>query len=42
MRKLDVINRGYGGYNSNHGRVILPHVLEAEDTEQTKIKIMVR
>lgn len=30
VRKLDIINRGFSGYNSNHARVILPHILESD------------
>lgn len=33
-RKLDVIARGYGGYNSNHATIILPQILESELNEQ--------
>ncbi|QPG76552.1 hypothetical protein FOA43_003942 [Brettanomyces nanus] len=40
MQKLDVLNRGYGGYNSKHGKVILPHIIDAEDTKFTKIRLM--
>lgn len=36
IRKLDVINRGFSGYNSEHARQILPKILESE----TNIKLM--
>jgi lysophospholipase L1-like esterase len=40
-RKLDVVNRGFGGYNSSHGRVILPRLLEAElNSSKSNIKLM--
>ena len=36
MRRLDVINRGFSGYNSEHARLILPKILQAE----ANIKLM--
>lgn len=39
-RKLDVITRGYGGYNSNYAALILPEILKAEKTEGIEIKLM--
>ncbi|RLV89771.1 Isoamyl acetate-hydrolyzing esterase [Spathaspora sp. JA1] len=40
-RKLDVINRGYSGYNSNHARVILPEIIKAElNSTKDNIKLM--
>lgn len=35
MRKVDIVCRGYGGYNSDHGALILPKILESE-----KFKLM--
>ncbi|KAK6198482.1 SGNH hydrolase-type esterase domain-containing protein [Scheffersomyces amazonensis] len=32
-RKVDIINRGYNGYSSDHAKVILPKILEAELNE---------
>lgn len=32
-RRLDVINRGYSGYNSRTIRIALPHILSSVDTE---------
>lgn len=29
-RKLDVVNRGFSGYNSNHAKILLPAIVEAE------------
>lgn len=42
VRKLDIIDRGFGGYNSEHARVILPQILEAETQTKGKadIKLM--
>ncbi|KAG7663870.1 IAH1 [[Candida] subhashii] len=41
VRKLDVINRGFTGYNSDHARLVLPKILEAESNEQkNNIKVM--
>ncbi|KAG7663871.1 uncharacterized protein J8A68_002620 [[Candida] subhashii] len=41
VRKLDVINRGFSGYNSDHARLILPKILEAESNEEkNNIKLM--
>ncbi|ODV79556.1 SGNH hydrolase [Suhomyces tanzawaensis NRRL Y-17324] len=40
-RKLDVINRGYSGYNSRHAALVLPRVLEAElNQSKTNVKLM--
>ncbi|EMG46763.1 IAH1 Isoamyl acetate-hydrolyzing esterase [Candida maltosa Xu316] len=36
VRKLDIINRGFSGYSSEHARVILPKILESE----ANIKLM--
>ncbi|KAJ1663300.1 isoamyl acetate-hydrolyzing esterase [Coemansia sp. RSA 1813] len=33
LRKLDIINRGFSGYNSRHGRILLPQILP-QDAEQ--------
>ncbi|EMG49202.1 hypothetical protein G210_0109 [Candida maltosa Xu316] len=30
IRKLDIINRGYAGYNSEHARLIFPEILKIE------------
>ncbi|KAJ2661512.1 isoamyl acetate-hydrolyzing esterase [Coemansia sp. RSA 1200] len=27
LRKLDIVNRGFSGYNSRHGRILLPQIL---------------
>ncbi|ODQ66581.1 SGNH hydrolase [Nadsonia fulvescens var. elongata DSM 6958] len=40
-KKLDVIVRGYSGYNTDHAVHILPRILEAEMQENSKIKLMV-
>ncbi|VEU19786.1 DEKNAAC100147 [Brettanomyces naardenensis] len=40
VRKLDVLNRGFSGYNSRHGRIILPKIIEAENTKSTRVKLM--
>lgn len=40
-RKLDILNRGYSGYNSNHARLILPKILQQElDESKSNIKLM--
>lgn len=41
-RKLDVIQRGYGGYNSDHAAIMIDHIITQETTEKTNIKLMVR
>ncbi|CAK9437644.1 uncharacterized protein LODBEIA_P20220 [Lodderomyces beijingensis] len=33
IRKFDVLNRGYSGYNSEHARLILPKILQEEGKE---------
>ncbi|KAI5957355.1 IAH1 [Candida jiufengensis] len=41
IRKLDVINRGYSGYSSEHARLILPKLLESElNSKKDNIKLM--
>ncbi|EGW33676.1 uncharacterized protein SPAPADRAFT_59046 [Spathaspora passalidarum NRRL Y-27907] len=41
QRKLDVINRGYSGYNSNHAREILPEILKAElNSAKDNVKLL--
>ncbi|KAI3407002.1 IAH1 [Candida oxycetoniae] len=41
IRKLDILNRGYSGYNSEHARVILPHILDAElNAEKNNVKLI--
>ncbi|KAJ1887118.1 isoamyl acetate-hydrolyzing esterase [Coemansia sp. IMI 209127] len=31
LRKLDIVNRGFSGYNSRHGRILLPQILPPEE-----------
>ncbi|KAJ2402194.1 isoamyl acetate-hydrolyzing esterase [Coemansia sp. RSA 2559] len=33
LRKLDIVNRGFSGYNSRHGRILLPQILPPEDSK---------
>lgn len=41
IRKLDIINRGFSGYNSEHARLILPKILESELNEsKDNVKLM--
>lgn len=41
LRRVDVINRGYGGYNTDHALKILPRVLEAElDATQSNVPLL--
>ncbi|KAG5420889.1 IAH1 [Candida metapsilosis] len=41
VRRLDILNRGFSGYNSEHARLILPKVLESELNEsKDNIKLM--
>lgn len=40
MRKLDILNRGFSGYNTDHCRLILPKVLEVEHKVASKVKLM--
>ncbi|KAK6453655.1 SGNH hydrolase-type esterase domain-containing protein [Scheffersomyces xylosifermentans] len=40
-RKLDILNRGYGGYNSDHAVLILPEILKAElNDAKDNVKLM--
>ncbi len=41
MRKVDVLFRGYAGYNSDGAKYIVPRVLAAEHNQFTKVKLMV-
>lgn len=41
LRRVDVINRGYGGYNSDHAVKILPRILDAElDAARSNVPLM--
>lgn len=40
IRKVDVLNRGFSGYNTDHGRVILPKILQIENTDNSRVKFM--
>lgn len=40
MRKLDVLNRGFSGYNTDHCKIILPKILEVENQGPSKVKLM--
>lgn len=40
-RKMDIVTRGFSGYNTNHAVVTLRKVLEAENAESGIIKLMV-
>lgn len=39
-RKLQVITRGFAGYNSEEGRALLPKILEIEDTPNSKVEVI--
>lgn len=39
-RKLDVVTRGFGGYNTNQAVVILPEILKAASAENGNVKLM--
>jgi isoamyl acetate esterase len=41
FRKLQVVARGYGGYNSEHGRYILNPTLDAETAGGCRIRLLV-
>ncbi|EAZ62964.2 predicted protein [Scheffersomyces stipitis CBS 6054] len=41
MRKLDVLNRGFSGYNSDHAALILPRILEQElNVNKNNVKLI--
>lgn len=41
IRKLDIINRGFSGYNSKHATLILPKLLDAElNGDRDNVKLM--
>lgn len=40
MRKLDVVLRGFGGYNSDHGNYILRRILDSECTNKGTVRLM--
>ena len=41
IRRLDILNRGFSGYNSEHARLILPKILESELNEsKDNVKMM--
>lgn len=40
VRRLDVLNRGYGGYNTAWAKCIFPRILQTEITEYSKIRLM--
>ncbi|CDK29255.1 unnamed protein product [Kuraishia capsulata CBS 1993] len=40
MRKLDVVNRGYGGYSTSEAIHILPEILSAETSDLSKVKLL--
>lgn len=40
VRKLDILNRGYGGYIAKWGRIVLPKILAAE-TRHCQVKLIV-
>ncbi|KAK9453146.1 esterase [Dipodascopsis uninucleata] len=39
-RRLNIIHRGFGGYNSDHAVIMFDKILELEHTDSSKIKIM--
>ncbi len=40
VRKLDVVCRGFGGYNTDMMRLLLPEIIKAENSGYGKIKLM--
>jgi len=41
IRRFDILNRGFSGYNSEHARLILPKILESELNEsKDNVKMM--
>ncbi|KAI5961955.1 IAH1 [Candida theae] len=41
IRRLDIVNRGFSGYNSEHARLLLPKILDAELNEtRDNVKLM--
>lgn len=40
-RRLDVVLRGFGGYNSEHGRRVLPRLLAAETAAGAAVRLVV-
>jgi hypothetical protein len=40
-RKLDVIQRGFGGYTSKHAAIIIDRLIEQESAGSSKIKLLV-
>lgn len=40
-RKLDVIQRGFGGYTSSHAAIIIDRLIEQESAGASKIKLVV-
>lgn len=39
MRRLDVVNRGYSGYNTSQARVVLPQVLPPPALERVRLMV---
>lgn len=37
---MDVLNRGFSGYNTDHCKKIVPNILEIENSSQSKVKLM--
>ncbi|KAK9464684.1 SGNH hydrolase-type esterase domain-containing protein [Lipomyces arxii] len=40
-RKLDVVQRGFSGYNSDHAALMIDKIIEAETTFTSKIRLMI-
>ncbi|KKK14881.1 hypothetical protein ARAM_002841 [Aspergillus rambellii] len=40
-RKMDVVQRGFSGYNSDHAREILPHLMKQENAGDAQVKLMI-
>ena len=40
-RKLDVIQRGFGGYTSSHAAIMIDRLIEQESAGASKIKLLV-
>lgn len=39
-RQLDVVTRGFSGYNTNHGTIVLRELLKAENAQNGHIKLL--
>ncbi|KAJ2557813.1 isoamyl acetate-hydrolyzing esterase [Coemansia sp. RSA 1933] len=40
LRKLDIVNRGFSGYTSRHGRILLPRILQSDNAPGSKPRLV--